>query len=147
MGLSNIIATLILMTIVVVSGVLLYTYSVNAVDSIVTKKEENHYEAFSLDTFTLNESVLTVYVRNIGEIESCFDVAYVDNVKAEGVGYIFEVNGDGGSDDEINQGEVAKIKIKTPTGYEVGETFSIKLVTERGTVLDFVAFMELHTHT
>jgi hypothetical protein len=126
-ALSNIIATLVLMTIVVISGVFLYTYSVNAVGSIVTKWEENHYEAFSLDTFTLNETFLIAYIRNIGQVDSCFDGAYVNNVIVAGVGYRFDVHVEGALTKEVSLERVAKIMIETPEGFQIRAQSTISL--------------------
>jgi hypothetical protein len=140
-GLSNIIATLILMTIVVVSGLVIYTYSANAVNQYVHERELKNYESLSLDIFRLTEEELIAYIRNIGDVDIEFQVAYVNGEMVNGPGYSLQVNGQGDSDDEIITGETGMVKILTPTDYAEGEVYDIVLITVRGSKVKFKAYM------
>jgi len=80
-GLSNIIATLVLMTIVVVSGLVVYAFSVNAVSQIVHERELRNYESLSLDIFRLTEEELVAYIRNIGDVNIEFARARILKVR------------------------------------------------------------------
>ena len=140
-GLSNIIATLVLMTIVVVSGLVIYAYSVNAVSQIVHERELKNYESLSLDTFRLTEEELIAYIRNIGGVNIKFQTAYINGEMINGSGYSLQVNGPGNSDDEIITGEAGMVKITAPTGYTQSQVYDIVLISVRGSKFDFKAFM------
>jgi flagellin-like protein len=129
-GVSEIVASLILVLIVSVAGVALYSYSLSAYSSSssnfqlqTTQKEEQARERFTILTVwwdTVNQ--LNTTVLNYGEIELAIDAVYVDGT---------QVTINEGDGNVIVAGEMVHVKF-TLAGLVSGETYEILAVSERG---------------
>ena len=129
-GVSEVVASLLMILIVSVAGTALYSYSMNTFSSswssfnLQTKvRGERAQERFSvIAVWSDDASLLNLTILNHGKIELAIDAVYVDGTKVtinEGRGTVVGTKG--------------KVQVKfTLTGLVQGETYEIIVVSERG---------------
>ena len=129
-GVSEIIASLIIVLIVSVAGVALYSYSLGSFSSSSSsfqlrtdQREERARERFQIIAVWWNTAdQLNLTVLNYGKIELAIDAVYIDGTP---------VSIDEGKGTVIVTGEKVHVKF-TLTGLVPGETYEILAVSERG---------------
>ena len=129
-GVSEIIASLIIILIASVAGVALYSYSLGTFSSSsssfqlqTSQKEERTRERFAIIAVwwdTVDQLNLTVL--NYGKIELAIDAVYIDGTP---------VSIDEGRGTVVVTGEKVHVKFAL-TGLQTGETYEILAVSERG---------------
>jgi archaellum component FlaF (FlaF/FlaG flagellin family) len=130
-GVSEVVASLIIILVVSVAGTVLYSFSIEAFNSswsaffLQTKgKEEQAKERLSIiAVWWDNNSQLNLTVLNYGKIELAVDAVYVDGLKAtvtEGRGTV------------IVRQETVQIEFTSPVSIQDGETYEIAVVSQRG---------------
>ena len=130
-GVSEIIASLIIVLIASVAGVALYSYSLSSFSSSsstfqlqTSQKEERARERFSIiSVWWDTEDLLNLTVLNYGKIEIAIDAVYIDGTQVtvnEGRGTV------------IVPGKKDHVKC-TKTDLTQSETYEILAVSERGT--------------
>lgn len=131
-GVSEIIASLIIVLIATVAGAALYSYSLSTFSSSSSsfqlqtdQREEQARERFSIIVVwwdTANQ--LNVTVLNYGKIELAIDAVYIDGTKVStyttGIG------------ETITIGNIVSVKFTPPIPILDGQTYEIIAVTERG---------------
>jgi len=72
-------------------------------------------------------ALLTVYVRNIGDTEVTLKAVYVYDAS----GTVIDANT--GENVELKPGDVGTASVKLSDGLKSGKTYTVKVVTQRGT--------------
>lgn len=126
-GVSTFIAVLLLMSLAVAAGVVLYSYTMGYLGGIGGGTQIG---TMSLDTASANatSNTLTAYVRNIGRSSLDFDTAYVDGNKIPAVNF-------SASPDPLPVEQVSTISIGVDMSS--GSTYEVKLVATDNTQLTF----------
>ena len=130
-GVSEVVASLIIMLVVSIAGTILYSFSIEAFNSsssaflLQTKgREEQARERFSIvAVWWDNNSHLNLTVLNYGKTELTIDAVYIDGIKAtinEGKGTV------------IVRKEMVQIKITSAVSIQDEKTYEIATVSQRG---------------
>jgi len=130
LGVSPVIAVLLLVVISVIAGTLLYVWLTGYMGTLQTGvgteqlKEKIKIEGVGYDGVAL----LTVYVRNIGDTEVTLKAVYVYDASGT------VVAADTDEDVALDPGDVGTIP-ETGLSYTLssGKTYTVKVVTQRGT--------------
>ena len=129
LGVSPVIAVLLLVVIAVIAGTLLYVWLTGYMGTLQTGvgteqlKEKIKIEGVGYDGVAL----LTVYVRNIGDTEVTLKAVYVYDAS----GTVIDANT--GENVELKPGDVGTASVKLSDGLKSGKTYTVKVVTQRGT--------------
>ena len=131
-GVSEIIASLIIVLIASVAGTALYSYSLSAFSSSSSsfqlqsdQREEQARERFSIIVVwwdTANQ--LNVTVLNYGKIELAIDAVYIDGTQVSTY--------TSGKGETIAKGSIVSVKFTSPVSILDGQTYEIVAVSERG---------------
>lgn len=126
-GVSTFIAVLLLMSLAVAAGVVLYSYTMGYLGGI---GGGTTIGTMSLDTATANatSNTITAYVRNIGRSSIDFDTAYVD-------GSMISVANFSASPNPLPVEQVSTLSIGVVMSS--GSTYEVKLVATDNTQLTF----------
>ena len=131
-GVSEIVASLVILLIVSVAGAALYSYSLSAFSSSndsfqlqIDQREEQDQERFSIIAVWWDKAnQLNVTILNYGEIDLAIDVVYVDGTQVTTY-----TSGDG---ETMAKGSIVSVKFTSPVPILDGQTFEIIVVSERG---------------
>lgn len=131
-GVSEVIASLILVLIVSVAGVVLYAYSLSALGSSssyfqlqTSKEEEIARERFSIIAIWWDTaSQLNLTVHNYGKIEIAIDAVYVNGTA---VSSFWSGRGTVGG-----AGELVLVRFTSPIAIQSGQKYEILTVSQRG---------------
>ena len=126
-GVSTFIAVLLLMSLAVAAGVVLYSYTMGYLGGLGGGSQLG---TMSLDTAYGNATsgIITAYVRNIGRSSIDFDASYVNGVKVPDANFT-------ASPDPLNVEEVSTVSIGV--SMSSGSTYEIKLIATDNTQLTF----------
>ena len=130
-GVSEVVASLIIMLVVSIAGTILYSFSIEAFNSSSSTfllqtngREEQVRERFSIVAIWWDSnSQLNLTVLNYGKIELTIDAIYVDGIKAtinEGKGTV------------IVRKEMVQIKFTSSASIQDEKTYEIATVSQRG---------------
>ena len=130
-GVSEVVASLIIILVVSIAGTALYSYSTDAFSSSwssfglqTARREEQAQERFSIiAVWGDNVDQLNLTILNYGKIELAIDAVYVDGTRAsinEGKGTV-----------AARKGKV-QVKFTSPVPIQDGQTYEIVAVSERG---------------
>jgi archaellum component FlaF (FlaF/FlaG flagellin family) len=130
-GVSEVVASLIIILVVSVAGTILYSFSMEAFNSSLSSfllqtkgREEQAKERLSVTAVWWdNNSQLNLTVLNYGKIELAIDAVYVNGMKAtitEGNGIV------------VVSKETVQIKFTSPMSIQDEETYEIVAVSQRG---------------
>jgi archaellum component FlaF (FlaF/FlaG flagellin family) len=130
-GVSEVVASLIIMLVVSIAGTILYSFSIEAFNSSssafllqTNDREEQARERFSIVAIWWDSnSQLNLTVLNYGKIELIIDAVYVDGIKAtinEGKGTV------------IVREEMVQIKFTSSVSIQDEKTYEITTVSQRG---------------
>ena len=124
-GISTFIATLLLMVLAVSAGVVIYAYTMGYMGGF---GGTDTLGAISLDEASMTDTTVTAYVRNIGKTDVSVVSAYVDGVSADPAAAV-----------PILEGAVGVVTLPKPAAetWEVGKTYSVKLICADNTQLSF----------
>lgn len=133
-GVSEIIASLIIVLIVTVTGTVLYSYSLDAFSSSsssfqlqTSQSEEQEQERISIIAVWWDGiSQLNLTVLNYGKIELAIDAVYIDGRQVSASTY---TNGKG---ETIAVRSRVSVKFTSPISIIDGYTYEISAVSERG---------------
>jgi flagellin-like protein len=129
MGVSPVIATLLLILIAVAAAVLVYLW-VSGYVGTATRAQPEMEEKIKIEAVggvAKDASSITCYVRNIGGVAAVVEKAYLE------AGGIVECEGTVSDTTTINPGEVQSITVDFDTyTLNAGRTYTIKLVTKTG---------------
>jgi archaellum component FlaF (FlaF/FlaG flagellin family) len=134
-GVSEIVASLIILLIVTVAGAGLYAYSLNAFSSSgssfllqTSGKEERAQEQLLITTVWWNVSndYLNITVLNYGKIELVIDAVYIDGTQVLASAYT------DGKGETVATKSLVSVKFTSPVLIADGETYEIIVVSERG---------------
>ena len=128
LGVSPVIAVLLLVVIAVIAGTLLYVWLTGYMGTLQTGvgteqlKEKIKIEGVGYDS---DNKIVTVYVRNIGDTKVTLKAVYLYD--ASGTVVAADTNEDTG----LDPGNVDTVDVT----YELssGKTYTVKVVTQRGT--------------
>ena len=131
-GVSEVVASLVILLVVSVAGAALYSYSMDTFSASWSSfmlhtmgKEEHAKERFAvIAVWWDSSSELNLTILNYGMIELAIDAVYLDGRKAsvnEGRGIV------------TVSGAVVNVKFASPIPIQVNETYQIVAVSERGT--------------
>jgi flagellin-like protein len=131
-GVSEIIASLILVLIVTSAGVVAYSYSIGAFSSSTSlfqldtkQKERQAQERFAIIAVWSNtSSQLNLTVLNYGQIDLTLDTVYVNWTSV--ASYL------GGGNTTIGKGVLIQISFTSPVTIQSGSTYEIIVVSTRG---------------
>lgn len=122
-GVSPIIATLLLIVIAVAAAVVTYSFVMGFIGT--STNPSGQQGQMSIDSATLNNTHVTVYVRNIGSKPLTVDSVYVAGVKA-----------DIGGTTEIAIGKVEEVSGTLAASVTSGQSYVIKVVCTDGTTVE-----------
>jgi len=132
-GVSEIVASLIIILIVTVAGAGLYAYSLNAFSSSgssfllqTSGREDRARERLLITTVWWNVTTdyLNVTVLNYGKIELAIDAVYIDGTQVS-------VYTDG-KGETVTKDSFVSVKFTSPVSIVDGQTYEIIAVSERG---------------
>ena len=131
-GVSEIVASLIIILIVSVAGAGLYAYSLNAFSSSgssfqlqISGREERAQERFSIIAVwwdTVDQLNLTVL--NYGKIELAIDAVYIDGTQVSAY--------TSGKGESVAKGSIVSVNFTSPISILDDQTYEIIAVSERG---------------
>lgn len=132
-GVSEIIASLMLVLVVSAAGVLLYSYSLGAFSSSSsffqlqsTQREERARERFLAISVGWNRvDQLNLTILNYGKIDVIIDTIYVNATPT--ASYV------SGKGDTAKTGEISQIRFVSPIAIQDSRQYEIVVVSERGT--------------
>lgn len=132
-GVSEIIASLMLVLVVSAAGVLLYSYSLGAFSSSSssfqlqsTQREEQARERFLAISVGWNRvDQLNLTILNYGKIDVIIDTIYVNATPT--ASYV------SGKGDTAKTGEISQIRFVSPIAIQDSRQYEIVVVSERGT--------------
>jgi len=122
-GISTFIATLLLMVLAVSAGVIIYAYTMGYLGGFTGTSQT--MGAMSIDSASLNTTVMNAYIRNIGHTTINFDKAYVDGSNATFVAAPLS----------LPEGQVAQITISKT--YIAAQTYEFRLIAQDNTQITF----------
>jgi len=131
-GISEVIASLILILVVSAAGVILYTYSLNTFSSTgssfqlqTSLREEQARERLVITAVWWDAvDLLNVTVLNYGKIDLVIDTVYIDGTQ------VSEYSS--GRGEVVRTGELIPVKFTSPVSIQDGQTYEIIVVSERG---------------
>ena len=131
-GVSEVVASLIMILIVSIVGTALYSYSMNTFSSSwssfllqTNKREEQARERFSIiAVWWDNGNQLSLTILNYGKIELAIDAVYID-----GTAVTTFISGRG---ETVTIEGIMSIKFNSPITILDGQTYEITAVSERG---------------
>ena len=130
-GVSEIIASLILILIVTSAGVVAYSYSIGAFSSFTSlfqldtkQKEKQAQERFAVVAVWNSSNQLNLTVLNYGQIDLTIDTVYVNWTSV--ASYL------GGRSTTIGKGVLIQISFTSPVAIQSGSTYEIIVVSTRG---------------
>lgn len=131
-GISEVIASLILILVVSAAGVILYTYSLNTFSSTgssfqlrTSLREEQARERLVITAVWWDTvDLLNVTVLNYGKIDLVIDTVYIDGTR------VFEYSD--GRGEVVRTGELISVKFTSPVPIEDEQTYEITVVSKRG---------------
>jgi flagellin-like protein len=130
-GVSEIIASLILILIVTSAGVVAYSYSIGAFSSFTSlfqldtnQKEKQAQERFVVIAVWNSSDQLNLTVLNYGQIDLTLDAVYVNWTSV--ASYL------GGRNATIGKGALSQISFTSPVTIQSGSTYEIVVVSTRG---------------
>jgi len=134
-GVSEIVASLIIVLIVTVAGAGLYAYSLNAFSSsgssflLQTSGREERARGRLLITtvwWNVTNGYMNVTVLNYGKIEFAIDAVYIDGTQVSPSAYT------DGKGTTVTTGNLVSVKFTSPVPIADGQTYEIVAVSERG---------------
>ena len=130
-GVSEIIASLILILIVTSAGVVAYSYSIGAFSSSTSifqldtnQKEKQAQERFAVVAVWNSSNQLNLTVLNYGQIDLTLDTVYVNWTSV--ASYL------DGRNTTIGKGALSQISFTSPVAIQSGSTYEIIVVSTRG---------------
>jgi len=131
-GVSEVVASLIMILIVSIVGTALYSYSMNTFSSSwssfllqTNKREEQARERFSIiAVWWDNGNQLSLTILNYGKIELAIDAVYID-----GTAVTTFISGKG---EMVTRGCILSVEFSSPIKIQDGQTYEIIAVSERG---------------
>ena len=138
-GVSSFVAVLLLIGLSVSAGIVIYSFTMGNLGSLPDNPEGHLAGLMTLDSYKFTSEGITVYIRNMGNSRIILDYVYVNSARAQGTGYIIEVNGPGVGDDEISSGEAGAVSVQIPGGFEAGNRYEFHFIMEDNTQLKFTA--------
>ena len=134
-GVSEIVASLIIVLIVCVAGAGLYAYSLNAFSSSgssfllqTSGREERARERFSIIAVWWDNSTgqdkMNITVLNYGKIELAIDAVYIDGTQVSAY--------TSGKGETVAKGSIVSVKFTSSVSILDGQTYEIIAVSERG---------------
>jgi len=131
-GVSEIIASLMLVLIVTSAGVVAYSYSIGAFSSSTSlfqldtnQKEEQAQERFAIIAVWSNTpNQLNLTVLNYGQIDLTIDMVYINSTS---VGSYL-----GGRSTTIGKSALVQVSFTSPVTIQAGSTYEIVVVSTRG---------------
>ena len=124
-GVSPGLVVLLLVVITVVAGLLLYLWLAEYAGRAGGVERGVQVCAVKVEGVRVEESVLVVYVRNVGD-----EAVVVDGVVVEGGGASYVLGVEGGGV-EVRPGEVVEVRASLPSGLEPGR-YSVRVTTSAG---------------
>jgi len=129
-GISPVIATIILVLIAVVAGVLLWLWT-SGFTSALPAQQQALYERIKIEGVKVDttQNKVIAYVRNVGNVNVSISTVYI--LKPDGT--IIEVfNLAGTTITSVSPGSVAKVTVTVTQTYTAGYAYTIKVVTANG---------------
>jgi flagellin-like protein len=131
-GVSEIIASLILILIVTSAGVIAYSYSIGAFSSSTSlfqldtnQKEKQAQERFAIIAVWSNPpNQFNLTVLNYGQIDLTIDTVYINWTSV--ASYL------GGNSTTIGKGALVQVSFTSPVAIQSGSTYEITAVSTRG---------------
>ena len=132
-GVSEIVASLIIVLIVTVAGAGLYAYSLNAFSSSgssfllqTSEREERARERLLITTvwWNVTNDYMNVTVLNYGKIELAIDAVYIDGTQVSAY--------TSGKGETVAKGSIVSVKFTSSVSILDGQTYEIIAVSERG---------------
>jgi flagellin-like protein len=130
MGVSPVIATLLLILIAVAAAVLVYFW-VSGYIGTATRARPEMEERIKIEAVSANTTGATCYVRNIGDIDATIKAAYIES-KGRIVASSINV------DSSVPVGDVAAIALNGNLSLIPNEIYTIKVVTRTGLEASYV---------
>jgi hypothetical protein len=126
-GVSTFIAVLLLMSLAVAAGVVLYSYTMGYLGGL---GGGSNIGTLSLDTATANATTntITAYLRNIGRSAVDFDIAYVEGVQVPAANF-------SASPDPLPVEGVCTVTVGV--NLSSGSTYDVKVIATDNTQLSF----------
>jgi len=134
-GVSEVVASLMMILIVTIAGTALYAYSVSSLGSSgssfqleTAKKKELARERLSITTVWWNVSTdyMNITVLNYGKIELVIDAVYIDGTQVSASAFT------DGIGETTAKGSLVSVKFTSPVPITGGQTYEITAVSERG---------------
>ena len=129
-GISPVIAVLLLIVIAVAAAVLTYIWVVGYMGSLQQQSgTQQLQERIKIEAVKYADTTLTIYVRNIGEVDVTISAAYLINAS----GTVIASNT--GLTVDLDPGQVSgdnDVQIKN-VDLSAGATYTVKVVTDKGT--------------
>jgi len=131
-GVSEVVASLVIILIVSIAGTILYSFSTDTFSSSwssfllqTNQREERAQERFAIITVWWdNDTQLNLTILNYGKIELAIDAVYID-----GTAVTTFISGRG---ETVTRGNLVSVKFNSPITVQDGQTYEIIAVSERG---------------
>lgn len=131
-GVSEVVASLIMILIVSIVGAALYSNSVNMFGASsssflvqMERREESARERFSIvAVWWDNDNQLNLTILNYGKIDLAIDAVYID-----GTAVTTFVSGRGTT---VTRKDIVPVKVNSPFTIQDGQTYELVVVSERG---------------
>ncbi len=134
-GISPVIAVLLLIVIAVAAAVLTYIWVVGYMGSLQQQSgAEQLQEKIKIEAVSYSDNTLTIYVRNIGDVRVNITAAYL--IGPQGTVIASNLGLGDGKGVVLAPGQVSSngdITISVTGGLDPGTTYTVKVVTEKGT--------------
>ncbi len=130
-GVSPVIATLLLIIIAVAAAILTYLWITGYLGTVQQQGgTEGLQERIRIEAVSYSGGTLTIYVRNIGDVSTTVDAAYI----IDHTGTVVKSNT--GLSTSLNAGASGTVTIGSVTLSD-GETYVVKVVTTTGVEADY----------
>jgi len=129
-AISPVIATLLLILIAIAASILVYVWVTGYASSVTGAETIQLQERVKIDAVSVPDGSasknVTIYVRNIGNVEINVTSAYIiDSVTSEVMGY-------NSTSLKLTPGEVKALNVTLTSGLTSGRTYVAKVVTKNG---------------
>ena len=121
---SPVIATLLLILIAVAAAVLVYVWVTGYASSVTSTGTPELHEEIKIDAVSYSGTTLTVYVRNIGDVNAVIDAVYIISTGNVVVASDTDVSS------TLTPGQVTSVTLSATLN--AGETYIVKAVTSNG---------------
>ena len=127
-GISPVIATLLLIIIAVAAAVLTYLWITGYMGTLQAQSSTRQtQERIKIEAVQVSGTTITVYVRNVGDVNCVVDAVYIINATSGSI-----IGSNTGVGLSLAPGNVNTVAVTLGSGLTDGKTYIVKVVTQTG---------------